>query len=146
MNVTGMLFESPVYHGTRENFRAFYFRPLTSHPSSMGIWFTASSKVAQGFAKTKLHGYDDPSVVEVNLHLENPKVFQTWQDLITVCQEHGSIDAKRLRRRLIRQGFDGIEIVDCNTDGLGSRTDYVAFYRHQIKIVGRTVVPENQSF
>lgn len=136
----GWMTEVTAFHGTREKFRAFYFRPIDKALYSIGVWFTASPQVAAQFALTKQRG-EHPRVIKVELRLQRPMVFDTYQELLTDCfHVHG--DAKRYRRYLLRRGYDGIEIRKSTTDGFAERTDFVAFHRYQIDVISTEELPD----
>ena len=122
------------FHGTASEFRAF--RPLKSefHPSKVGIWFTSSYDTATHIAGLAKRMIDDkPRVITVRIRLEQPKRYDTYADFLADFGVVG--DSGKLRRRLLRAGYDGIEITRSDTDGAGLRTDWAVFSPSQIDVV-----------
>jgi hypothetical protein len=77
---------------------------------------------------------DQPRVISVKLRMEHPMRFETYADFLQAFRDYGN-DAGKLRQRLLRAGYDGIEITQSDTDGAGLRTDWAVFRPQQIDIL-----------
>ena len=143
-----------VYHGTsvgdpetgeiRESFLASDKSwGRRSHPSDLGEWFTEDPPVADHFAGERTLRDEEvgPHVIPVYLSLQNPKIFESYDDLEDAIN---TFESKRIAPsdhlsgtdfvdHLKEQGYDGIEIEDSFTDVLVSRRDFVIFDGNQAK-------------
>jgi len=146
----------PVYHGTTKEingdfktvkgFKQFYndkggvtqdgwiLSPERAYPGDLGTWFSSSPRGTDTFAGART-GVSGGNVHQSYLNLENPKTFKTHEDFIDwfQAQSKNGESANKVRRDLIKQGFDGIAIKESHTDGGGQRSDFVAFKPEQIK-------------
>ena len=139
----------PVYHGTTKvidgafktakGFKSYYGDkgglvdgfiepPKRAYPGDLGSWFSDTPQGTDTFAGTRT-GVSGGNVHQAYLNLENPKVFATHGDFIDWFHEKtkNGESASKVRRSLVKEGFDGIQITESMTDGGGVRTDYVAF-------------------
>ena len=121
-----------VYHGTPDpSFKKF------SLWLGAGHWFGSTPEIANEFAQKSHAANRRPAVIPVYLSIQNPKEFHGWTEYVEAADATGkqSIPDREatLRRRLMRQGFDGIVIRDSDTDQGGKRDDWVAFKPTQIK-------------
>ena len=131
------ILEINAYHGTASAFTSFQFRRSDKLPSKIGVWFTNDPNVACGFSKKSIRFKDDkPRVIHVHLKIKNPRVFNTYADFLEVYRLYD--DASKMRKSLMRQGYDSIEITYSDTDGLDHRTDYAVFHDYQIENVHET--------
>lgn len=89
-------------------------------PSGLGVWFSASEDVAQGYADAT-----DGKVGEFYLDIRRPKKY----DAVTLPTFDTIEDAKRHAAELRAQGFDGV-VIDYRSEG-GS-IDFVAFNPEQV--------------
>lgn len=112
------------YHGTALSSPFRTFRPARGdHPSKVGIWLTDSLSAAIGFARSAVRMTDDtPYVVEVEVDVVSTKAFSNYSDYLRAWRGSGS-DSKRLRRTLLREGFDSVLIVESDTDDHEARSD-----------------------
>lgn len=123
------------YHGTASAFGEFCTNKSDRHPSKIGIWFASESQCAEIIAESAKRMIDDiPRVITARIALTNPAVFETYADYLRAYRDVGGSSLK-LRRHLMRKGFDGVQISQSDTDGAGKRVDYAVFDLHQITIV-----------
>ena len=124
-----------VYHGTNQEINEFTTQPsaLRSkfYAGEIGSWFGDDPKVANNFAKGVSSPRQGGSVYPVFLNIKNPKVYESYESFLSDAK--GRRSAPAMRKELIKQGFDGIQIKDSDTDFGGRRDDFVAFYPNQIK-------------
>ena len=125
-----------VYHGTtlplevRES--PEWYPKYGEEIQALGEWFTEDPEVASHFAQG-----EEGTVYPSYLNIKQPKVYETYEDLEEdlYSSELGSED---FRKKLEKEGYDGIEITSADTDVLlGSgrpieRRDFVAFEPEQI--------------
>jgi hypothetical protein len=152
--VDGLL--APVYHGTIKNIKdsfktvkgfseysqdkggvdanGWVNAPKRSYPGDLGAWFSSTPKGTDTFAGART-GTPGGNVHQVYLNLTNPKVFKTHGDFIDWfhSQTDKGQSANFARRQLVKQGHDGIQILESATDAGGMRQDFVAFHPEQIK-------------
>ena len=146
----------PVYHGTTKEikndfktvkgFRGYYDSkggidangwvsgPERAYPGDLGAWFSSTPKGTDTFAGART-GVPGGNVHQVYLNLENPRVFKTHGEFIDWFKnttDRGQ-SASYARRQLIKEGHDGIQILESDTDAGGMRQDFVAFKSEQAK-------------
>ena len=122
------------FHGTPASFSSFRAVKKDMHPSKVGIWFASTQAAAEPIVSQAARIRSEPClVVKASLRLEQPIRFETYRDYLDAWAEAGS-DAGKLRRKLMRQGYDGIEITRSDTDGAEMRTDYAVFEPWQVDI------------
>jgi len=135
------LIEAIAYHGTATAFTSFAFHKSASHPSKIGVWVTSDPEVARGFSSmVKRMADDEPRVLKVDIRIQAPMVFEDYAGFLAMFREYG--DAAKMRRALMRKGYDGIEITRSTTDGMPERTDYAVFEKYQIEIL--SAVPSDE--
>ncbi len=146
----------PVYHGTTKEIngefripkgtKGFYdstggidssgwvSSPDRAYPGDLGTWFSSTGKGTDTFAGART-GVPGGNVHQAYLNLENPRVFETHGDFINWFKDttKDGQSASYARRKLIKEGFDGVQIKDSMTDGGGARQDFVAFKPTQIE-------------
>lgn len=126
------------YHGTATKFSAFRFAKSDWHPSKIGVWFSSTEEAAVVIANRAKRMVDDvPRVISARVQLDNPARFDTYSDYLAAFRDSGG-SAFKLRSKLRRAGFDGVEIVRSDTDDAGDRTDYAVFDAHQMVILEST--------
>jgi hypothetical protein len=121
------------FHGTGRSFKAFRIEKSDAHPSKIGAWFASTPEAAEHIA-TKLNVGDSPRVITAELTLGNVKVYPDYAAFLADWRNYG--DSKKMRRALMRDGFNSLAITDSTTDGAGLRTDYAVFESWQIRITG----------
>ena len=131
-----------VYHGTASEFSVFRFTKNDWHPSKIGVWFTSTPGPAAIIAKTAKRMVDDtPRVITAQIQMGNPVVFETYADYLAAFREVGG-SAIKLRRKLKKEGFDGVVIKHSDTDQAGDRTDFSVFEPHQAMILESSTVED----
>lgn len=120
------------YHGTTSVFNRFKMDRASDHPSKIGIWFASLGDAAEKIAKAVRRG-EPPRVVKAKLNIEKSKAYPTYADFLDDWRKYGSTE--KLRRSLIKLGFDSIEITHSDTDGAGDRTDWAVFNPSDIEII-----------
>ncbi|GAA0721233.1 diguanylate cyclase domain-containing protein [Dokdonella soli] len=118
-----------VYHGTGEEFHVFdsqHAGTATEHSTTpLGHFFTEDRKLADRYAEKAADGRPaDERVVDAYLAVKKPYA-------MTLEQAHAIDDpaqARALRAKLEREGYDGIRIKDAKT--------WIAFKPEQIKSAG----------
>jgi hypothetical protein len=127
----------PVYHGTNQDINEFTTQPGSMrrrfYAGELGSWFGDDPQIANNFARGISSPREGGVVYPVYLKITNPKVYDSYESFQEATK--GRRSASALRRDLIAQGFDGIQIKDSTTDFGGRRDDWVAFYPNQIKSV-----------
>jgi len=120
-----------LYHGTDKQFTEF--NPLAGEKSSqplgaLGTWFTDNRKNAENIANFRT---GKGRVIETNVGLKKPKVYQSFEDLLTDIEKNGKLWETKsvngsmleqgnnkpvitLREQLKKQGYDGIVIRRAN--------------------------------
>lgn len=123
------------FHGTDRQLTQFRARRPNKHPSTIGTWLTDDADVAEGFARMASARSADaePHVVEADVRLYAPKVYETYNDFLADWREARS-DSGLLRRQLMRQGHDSVIITQSETDGMPSRRDVALFDPQNINI------------
>lgn len=145
------------YHGTTLNFNRFKTdikkpgarKPGSAYSGELGAFFAAPSlrpgnydegnaeSVAGQFAGENIGGdpeYDEgANIMPVYLSIKNPKEFDAFEDLLEERDEEHGGNAHKMRKALIKDGYDGVVIRNSDTDGFTDRDDWVAFYPEQIK-------------
>lgn len=128
------------YHGTATKFDQFQFCRSDPHPSKIGVWFASTPQAAAVIAAGAKRMVDDvPRVIEARLRMDSPAAFESYSDYLAAFRDAGS-SAHKLRRKLKREGFDGVKIARSDTDGAGERVDYAVFGEHQITILASSPV------
>lgn len=145
----------PVYHGTTKEINGLFktvkgFKDYRSsepkiengwimpaeraYPGDLGTWFSSTPKGTDTFAGART-GVPGGNVHQAYLNLTKPKVFETHGDFIDWFHEKAADgrSANSIRRSLIKEGYDGIQIKDSMTDAGGARQDFVAFHPQQIE-------------
>lgn len=134
--------QEQVYHGT-SNVRFKRFREKSGLGGAMGFWFASTQEAADVFTKSLYGSWRpavDPGIKTCWLNIERPMEYNKHGAFLAAAsvfnkQTNGE-DVKALRRKLIREGYDGVVIRNSDTDEGGVRDDWVAFYPAQIKVVG----------
>lgn len=121
---------------TANQFTAFRLMRSNTHPAKVGIWFASTPQAASVFAKqaASRDAATRALIVTTKIELGNVKKYNTYADFLADYRAAGS-DASKLRRALMRQGFNSIEITNSDTDGAGQRTDWAVFESWQAKII-----------
>jgi len=119
----------------------------TLDPNNLGTWFGGYNSrgepdVANFFAE---RGGDNAAgaVYPVKLRIENPKVFDRYEDFVDemrewseIAEENGSeVTSQAFVKDLQDQGHDGIMIERSDTDTGEVRSDYVPFNANQIRSI-----------
>ena len=126
----------PVYHGTTKiidgTFRTIKgLQSSEKYAGDLGTWFSSTPGGTDTFAGTRT-GVSGGNVHQVYLNLTNPAIFNTHSEFKAWFDaQEGSTN--KVRRSLIKEGYDGIVINNSATDGGGVRQDFVAFMPDQIK-------------
>jgi hypothetical protein len=124
-----------LYHGTNQDINEFSTQPgalrKKFYAGELGSWFGDDPEIANQFAKGVSFKKEKGSVYPVFLNIKNPKVFDSYDDFMSVMQNRKSAPA--VRKELIKQGYDGIQVKDSTTDFGGKRDDWVAFFPEQVK-------------
>ncbi len=120
------------YHGTSSEFGNFRAEKSGDHPAKIGIWFASTKEAAIHMARLVKRMVDDkPRVITVELEIQSPMVFDTYGDYLAMWRDYGS--SPKMRKALMRQGYDAVVITHSDTDGAGERTDYAVFDTYMIK-------------
>ena len=127
-----------VYHGTSDP-RFKKFSAKGGMGGAIGFWFASTNQAAEVFARQRFAGVK-PGVKICVLKITNPIEYNGYGAFTEAVQKKmtgGSIEdgVRSLRRSLVRSGYDGLVIRDCDSDGGGLRDDWVAFDAKQIKEV-----------
>ena len=145
----------PVYHGTTKEINGLFktvkgFKDYRNsqpriedgwiipadraYPGDLGTWFSSTPQGTDTFAGART-GVPGGNVHQAYLNLTKPKVFETHGDFIDWFHEKAADgrSANSIRRSLIKEGYDGIQIKDSMTDAGGARQDFVAFHPQQIE-------------
>ena len=124
-----------LYHGTNQDINEFSTQPgalrKKFYAGELGSWFGDDPEIANQFAKGVSFKKEKGSVYPVFLNIKNPKVFDSYDDFMSVMKNRKSAPA--VRKELIKQGYDGIQVKDSTTDFGGKRDDWVAFFPEQVK-------------
>jgi hypothetical protein len=124
-----------LYHGTNQDINEFTTQPGAMrdrfYAGELGSWFGDDPKIANQFAKGVRAPREGGAVYPVFLSIKNPKVFDSYEDFMSATK--GRRSAPAVRKDLIKEGYDGIQIKDSTTDLGGRRDDWVAFYPEQVK-------------
>ncbi len=107
------------------------------YPSDLGTWVSESKNVADYFAG------DRGAVYPLKIKLENPKVYDEYEDMEADLFE--AADTADLVDRLKSEGHDGIQITNSYTDIPELRTDYVVFDAQNIRSVNAKFDPKKAS-
>lgn len=110
------------------------------YAGDLGSWFSSTPKGTDTFAGTR-SGASGGNVYPAYLNIQKPKVFNTYKEFNDWLHDSSlnkdnykyEHTANYLRRQLIKDGYDGIQIKESRTDGGGLRTDWVAFHPEQIQ-------------
>jgi hypothetical protein len=107
------------------------------HPGDMGTWVTEDPDVANFFAGDVEYG--NPTVYPLQLKMDNPMEYDTYEDLEEAFYDFGG-DTADFTSDLIDKGHDGIAVTNSTTDVMyydgryvGPRTDYVVFDGRQLR-------------
>lgn len=128
------------FHGSDRSFKAFKLDKQGWHPSKVGVWFAskpeAAERIGNDVAKSSMN---KPMLYTAILHIQNPKRYDTYRDFLEDFDElgGGGGGAAKMRRTLMRQGYDGIEITHSDTDYAGDRTDWAVFDPADVEIIER---------
>jgi len=122
------------YHGTASS-RRLFVRPRGTHPSEIGIWLTANKNVAAKFASQAVRMVDDtPVVATARVLAESPMVFDTYKDYLEMWREYN--DSQKMRRALMKKGYDSVIIAQSTTDFEGKpRMDIAVFKPSDIRVL-----------
>lgn len=124
-----------LYHGTNQDINEFTTQPgairKKFYAGELGSWFGDDPKIANKFAKGVSYEKENGTVYPVFLNIKNPKVFDSYEEFMSVMKSRKS--APTVRKELIKQGYDGIQVKDSTTDFGGRRDDWVAFFPEQVK-------------
>ena len=134
----------PVYHGTtkeikgdfktQKGFQDYRGKENRAYPGDLGTWFSSTPSGTDTFAGART-GISGGNVHQAYLNLTNPKVFSTHPEFKAWFDKQVSDgrSASSVRRQLVKDGYDGIQIKESKTDGGGVRQDFVAFKPDQIE-------------
>lgn len=101
-----------------------------------GLWFAAPSddedNYEEGNAEWVAEQFSDNGEIEkVYLKIENPKIYNDYEDLVDEIERKGGIDKfyESFKKK------DGLHLIGSMTDGDVYRDDYVVFNKDQIKVI-----------
>jgi hypothetical protein len=106
------------------------------YPTDLGTFVSESRDVANHFAG------DRGAVYPLKMRMKNPMRYETYEDLEDALNEVG--DTSELSERLIKEGYDGIEITYSDTDIPEIRRDFIPFDGRQLRSVNAKFDPEKR--
>ena len=129
------------FHGTATVFDRFRKHSKSSHPSKIGIWFTECKETAGIIAKQAVRMCDDePAIITAHIAISSSKSYETYADYLYDVAATGKGNSQNLRKKLVAQGYDSIEITNSNTDSGLLRRDIAVFYVENTEIISREVL------
>jgi len=108
----------------------------SQHPTDLGTFVSESRDVANYFAG------DKGAVYPLKMRMRNPMRYETYEDLEDALSEAG--ETSDLTRRLMDDGYDGIEITYSDTDIPEIRRDFVPFDGRQLRSINANFDPEKR--
>lgn len=108
----------------------------SSHPTDLGTWVSESRDVANYFAGNQ------GVVYPLKMRMKNPMRYESYEDLEDALGEVG--DTSDFTKRLIDEGYDGIEITYSDTDIPEIRRDFVPFDARQLRSTNAQFDPEKR--
>jgi len=108
----------------------------SQYPTDLGTFVTESTDVANYFAG------DAGAVYPLKMRMKNPMRYETYEDLEDALSEAG--ETSDLTKRLIDEGYDGIEITYSDTDIPEIRRDFIPFDGRQLRSVNARFDPDKR--